>query len=264
MDAFSAQRRLLLERHRLPPRRRGVARAHAPPPSVGEAFSEALERAKLDSLKELAYGASHEINNPLANIALRAQTLLKREDDPDKRRALEAMHRGAMRAHEMISDLMLFARPPRLERSRVDVGATVAGVCSDLQPVAAERSIDVRFASEENPCCAEVDAVQITVAVKALLENAIEAIGSGGQVRVGCRSADEGVEVVVDDDGPGIPAEVRAHIFDPFFSGREAGRGLGFGLSKCWRITTDHGGSVRVENSPLGGARFVLSLPVAG
>ena len=70
-------------------------------------FEQRLEREKLEALKELAYGASHEINNPLANIAARAQTLLDDEIDPERRRKLLAIHRQALRAHEMIADLML-------------------------------------------------------------------------------------------------------------------------------------------------------------
>ncbi len=76
-------------------------------------FERRLEEEKLAALVELAYGASHEINNPLANIATRAQVLLREEPHPERRRMLSAIHAQAMRAHEMIADLMLFARPPR-------------------------------------------------------------------------------------------------------------------------------------------------------
>ena len=79
-------------------------------------------------MKELAYGASHEINNPLANIAARAQALLRDEADPERRRSLEAIYQQAMRAHEMISDLMLFARPPEPEMD----GADLCGVASSI------------------------------------------------------------------------------------------------------------------------------------
>jgi hypothetical protein len=68
------------------------------------------------------------------------------------------------------------------------------------------------------------------------------------------------VEVSVRDDGPGISEHVRRHMFDPFFSGREAGRGLGFGMSKCWRIVTDHGGEVIVGNQQHG-AEITIRLP---
>lgn len=256
---------MLLSRHRTPVRRsQPLVRPVAPVGDeawVREAFAAELERAKLDALKELAYGASHEINNPLANIALRAQTLLKREDDAEKRRALEAMHRGAMRAHEMISDLMLFARPPRLERQQVEVAPLVESACEEFARLAAQQSIELRVERDACRRCSRVDPVQLAVAVKAVVQNAIDAIGEQGavEVRIACR--EEGFDIVVEDNGPGIPPEVRRHVFDPFFSGREAGRGLGFGLSKCWRIVTDHGGEVQVDASPLGGARFTLRFP---
>jgi len=68
--------------------------------------------------------------------------------------------------------------------------------------------------------------------------------------------------LTIADNGPGITAEERRHIFDPFFSARQAGRGLGMGLSKCWRIVTNHGGSVEVESQPGQGATFRIRLPV--
>src|SRR4029078_4961573 len=88
-------------------------------------FDVQLERAKLDAMKELAYGASHEINNPLANIAARAQTLLDDEEHRQGRQKLVAIHRQGMRAHEMISDLMLFARPPKMNPAPVNLAELV-------------------------------------------------------------------------------------------------------------------------------------------
>src|SRR6266576_2527019 len=87
--------------------------------SHGSDFSTAVEAAKLQALYNFAYGLSHEINNPLANIATRAQTLLADEKDPDRRRKLATIVQQAFRAHEMIADLMLFARPPALQPREV-------------------------------------------------------------------------------------------------------------------------------------------------
>ncbi len=81
-------------------------------------FDAAVQHAKLEAMKELAYGAGHEINNPLANIATRAQTLLRDETNPERRRKLAAINAQAFRAHEMIADLMLFARPPQMRPKR--------------------------------------------------------------------------------------------------------------------------------------------------
>ncbi|MEO0529689.1 MAG: HAMP domain-containing sensor histidine kinase [Planctomycetota bacterium] len=226
-------------------------------------FAEELQRAKLDAMKELAYGASHEINNPLANIALRAQTLLKREDDAEKRKALEAMHRAAMRAHEMISDLMLFAVPPEPQKQRIDLRDVAATVVDELRPRADE--IECRLSTEmpDAPVAADADPEQMAVAVRALVENSFDALGKGGEVAVVASIGDGSAGLSVVDNGPGVPEAIRDKVFDPFFSGREAGRGLGFGLPKCWRIVTNHGGSVRLENRSGGGVEVTIRLPKA-
>jgi len=228
-------------------------------------FIARLEREKLAALMELAYGAGHEINNPLANIVARAQTLLVDETDPERRRKLAAIHRQAMRAHEMIADLMLFARPPKLELAEIDLRDIVRQVVDEQADLAQERSIELKCEVGQTPIHVEADPTQLAVAVGAVLTNAIEAVGSKGHIMLSAREWSEGAvrsaEVIVRDDGPGISETVRRHLFDPFFSGREAGRGLGFGLSKCWRIVTDHGGRVVVDNIDGGGAEFTILLP---
>jgi signal transduction histidine kinase len=228
-------------------------------------FEQRLEHEKLESLKELAYGASHEINNPLANIAARAQTLLEDEHDPERARKITAIHRQAMRAHEMISDLMLFARPPKLVRRRFDLRKLATRVVHELDNLASEYSVTVSCEDGDTPIEVTADETQIGVAMQALLKNAFEAAAQGGRVAVALRIAtvaDRSVaEVSVRDDGPGFSEQVRRHMFDPFFSGREAGRGLGFGLSKCWRIVTDHGGDVIVGRQGQG-AEICMRLPI--
>jgi signal transduction histidine kinase len=229
-------------------------------------FAERLEHEKLEALKELAYGASHEINNPLANIVARAQSLLADETDVERRRKLTAIHRQAMRAHEMIADLMLFARPPKLTLAACDVSVVIRRVLAEFSELASERSIAIVFECESSTTpFVDADATQLGVAIKALISNSMEAVGANGEIRVLVRRVtDNGkgtLEIVVRDDGPGISPRAREHLFDPFFSGREAGRGLGFGLSKCWRIVTDHGGRVEVANVPHG-AEIAIRLPI--
>jgi signal transduction histidine kinase len=230
-------------------------------------FDHRLEREKLDAIKELAYGASHEINNPLANIAARAQTLLDDEQDPQRRQKLIAIHRQAMRAHEMISDLMLFARPPKLSPTTFRVDDFVQKVVAGLDTLAQENSVLLEFQPGEHPEVVSADETQLGVALHALVQNSIEAVGEGGHVSAVANRIELAgkpwIEIAVRDDGPGISAEARRHIFDPFYSGREAGRGLGFGLSKCWRIVIDHGGQVLVQSPAGGGAEISMLLPLA-
>ena len=227
-------------------------------------FIAALEQAKLDAMKELAYGASHEINNPLANISARAQTLLRDEHDPDRRRALQAIDAQALRAHEMISDLMLFARPPQLRRDSVNLIDIVRQAIESRRDECTARAIALHFDDGDARTSVDADAEQLAVAVDALLRNAIEAVGSGGAIVASVENDDlrNHVRIRIADDGPGISDEVRGHLFDPFYSGREAGRGLGFGLSKCWRIATLHGGTIEVESPDQGGAAFTITLPL--
>jgi signal transduction histidine kinase len=260
-------------------------------------FDEAVERAKLDAMKELAYGAGHEINNPLANIATRAQTLLHEETDPEKRRKLAAINAQAFRAHEMIADLMLFARPPQLRPESVDLQALLRRVADELAAEAGAASVAIVVHPSKASLRANADPIQLAVAIRAICINAIEAMLNGGKIEVYASRHWEGeappeprdgeaaakpamqrtaearqeprppndgrdyVQIIIADNGPGIPADIRHKIFDPFFSGREAGRGLGFGLAKAWRIVTVHGGTIAVRETPGGGATFVITLP---
>ncbi len=233
-------------------------------------FTETLEREKLEALKELAYGASHEINNPLANISTRAQALLRDEKDPERRRKLATINSQAFRAHEMISNMMLFARPPAIHPAPVEIAALIDEVIAELESEAAQQGTEVCHLASDESLVLSADAGQLAVALKAMITNSLEALGSGGLVEVAARpssgeaAAENGcqwAEIIVRDTGPGIPPEVRRHLFDPFYSGREAGRGLGFGLSKCWRIVTLHGGQVEVASSTHG-AEFTIRLPV--
>jgi signal transduction histidine kinase len=226
-------------------------------------FQAALETEKLRSLAEFAAGAGHEINNPLAIIAGRAQLLLKDEADPERRRELALINAQVRRAHEMIADLWLFARPPHPEPQPVDLVVLVDRVIEELGPQAAERGILVRRVGDPGPLTAEVDPVQLGVAISALCKNSLEAIGRDGHIEIGLGTSDGGVQIRVSDTGPGITPDQRPHIFDPFYSARQAGRGLGMGLSKCWRIVTNHGGHIAVQSEPGQGAEFVITLPWA-
>jgi hypothetical protein len=224
-------------------------------------FAQALEREKLEAMAEFAAGAGHEINNPLTVIAGRAQLLLRGETDPERRHALALMNAQAMRVYEMIADMMLFARPPQPNVKRFDIVKLIDGLIANLQASAARQETVLTRIGQQQPLEIEADPVQLTVAIRALVQNAFEALGNGGHVQVELQTTAEELHISVTDDGPGVSEEERRHIFDPFYSARQAGRGLGLGLSKCWRIVTNHGGKVEVESSPARGAKFTIWLP---
>ncbi len=229
--------------------------------ALEEKFQCSLEHEKLEALAEFAAGAGHEINNPLAIIGGRAQLLLKDEKDPQRRRELALINAQVRRAHEMIADMRLFSRPPRPQPESLDLVELVDRVIDELADRAAEQAIRVGRTGDHGPLTIKADRAGVSVVVQALCRNALEAIGHDGAIEIDVRREGESVRLTVRDDGPGISPQQRSHIFDPFYSARQAGRGLGFGLSKVWRIVTCHGGRIEVQSRPGEGAALIVWLP---
>jgi len=218
--------------------------------------------SRLDAIRELAYGAGHEINNPLANIATRAQTLLLDERDPERRRRLSTIVDQAFRARDLIGGLMLFARPPRPRRVPTDVHSLVATVVEGAGVLAAQRRARLEYAPAPEACEVAVDKAQVEEALRAVVSNALEAVGEGGFVAVSVNTVDGQCEIVVADDGRGMDPATLRRAFDPFFSGREAGRGVGLGLSKAWRFLHANGGDILIESRLGLGTRARITLPL--
>ena len=212
-----------------------------------------LERAKLEALAEFAAGAGHEINNPLGTISGRVQLLLPGETDPERRRALTTIGGQAYRIRDMIGDLMLFARPPAPQFATIRLDQVAAEVVAKLSGAASERECTLMLEASD-PVEIRADAVQVAVVVSNLVRNALEASPRGGKVVVTVSSRGDdagqgGGRLTVSDHGAGLTSTDLEHLFDPFYSGRQAGRGLGFGLSKCWRIVELHGGHMTVRSA---------------
>lgn len=226
---------------------------------AAERFQQALDDAKLTALAEFAAGAGHEMNNPLAVISGRAQLLLRGESDEGRRADLALIKAQATRVHEMIADLMLFARPPAPVKEPTDLCDVVRAALDRLRDIAAQRDVRLIAKLPDVPVTCDLDAAQMEVAVRALIENGINAVGERGQVVVEVDCSPERITLTVRDNGPGISPAERELIFDPYYSGRQAGRGLGMGLPKCWRIVQLHGGELTVREAAGGGGEFVIT-----
>lgn len=215
-----------------------------------------LEASKLEAIAEFAAGAGHEINNPAATIAGRAALLLKSETDPERRRSLETIGGQAYRIRDMIGDAMTFARPPQPKPEQLDPVVEVQHVLSTWSGRLSAKGIQPECHFETGLSLL-ADREQFRVVVSTLLRNAFEIPQSPLSVRLtlarDTTDAKPSVRFSIEDDGPGVTPHERAHLFDPFFSGRAAGRGLGFGLTKCWRIIELHGGSIDAATSEFGG-----------
>jgi signal transduction histidine kinase len=231
---------------------------------LGSQFAFRLRNEKLASLKRFVYGASHEINNPLANIATRAQTLLRGETDPERRKSLTKINQQAFRGYEMLADLMLFAHPPRFEYAPFSVEEVLGKVRDSQLEAVANKNVSLKT---ENKADRDWwgDATHIYEALNALVKNSLEACGNGvnGEVVISARETQNGswLELEVRDNGPGFGEGTLEHVFDPLYSGREAGRGIGCGLAKAWRIAEQHCGEILAENLPGGGAAVRLRIP---
>lgn len=228
-----------------------------------ERFDAALADARLEAVRQLAYGAGHEINNPLANIATRGQSLLRDEPDPQRRRKLATIVDQAFRARDMIGGLMVFAKPPVARPARVDLAALVESVIGSLGERPGGEGLTLRSDVPADAVWGWVDPKLVAEALHAVILNAIEAAQQAGTVTVSlAASSEDGLQaILVKDDGPGIDREDLPVVFDPFHCGREAGRGLGVGLSHAWALARACGGRMELVSGSEQGTSVRLVLP---
>jgi two-component system sensor histidine kinase HydH len=230
---------------------------------------------KLAAVGTMTAGLSHEIRNPLNAAALQLSVLerrlqrLPRDAQPALLEPLTLVKDEIRRLDHILEDFLQFARPREFRARPVDVVEVLTKVFDLLGGPAERHGVRLERDLEAVPPVAG-DEERLRQVLVNLGLNALEAVGAGGLVRVSCRleppppdrpGAGPHVAILVDDDGGGVPPEARDRIFEPFFTTKATGSGLG--LSIVHAIVTQHGGRIRVEDSPEGGARFALTLPQA-
>ncbi|MBM4017786.1 MAG: HDOD domain-containing protein [Planctomycetes bacterium] len=228
-----------------------------------------LQRRNVASLGEMAAGAAHEINNPLAIISGRAQQLAAEEKTPARQEMLKSIIQQAARISDIIADLRLFARPPAPQPEEVDPAALARQVAEEFLtgPQAAD-SPRIRLEAAEAAPKVRIDPAQVGGALREVVRNALEACsnGRGANVTIAVRSvaAQGAVRLIVTDDGPGMDPQVRARAFDPFFCGRDAGRHRGMGLPKAYQAVLASGGQMTLESDAGRGTTVRMTFPAAG
>jgi signal transduction histidine kinase len=236
---------------------------------------ERLQQAsRLADIGQLAAGVAHEINTPLASIALRAESLLKVADDPRLRavdsfknfpRYLKTIDEEIFRCKKIIGALLEFSRVRRPETRVTDLNA-LAEKATDLvghQMMLKQVALSLKL--EAGLPHIRADDGQLRQALIALLMNALDATPPGGHVEVETRvDGADTVVLTVADDGSGIPPENLDKIFNPFFTTKPVGQGTGLGLAICHGIVASHGGEIRVDSEIGRGTRLSLVLPVSG
>jgi two-component system NtrC family sensor kinase len=235
------------------------------------AAQDSLVRSeKLSSLGKLSASIAHEINNPLAGILTFAKLMIRTIEhgpvgDAERKnliRQLALVQRETERCSAIVRNLLDFARERPLQLKEVSVNQVVEEVFSLVTNQSAIQGVEmVKDLAPVPPV--EADFGQLRQAFVNIVINAIEATGRGGHLRVATRPLPEedAMEIVFQDDGPGIPPEVMQKIFDPFFTTKEKGTGLG--LSVVYGIVDRHHGRVAVDSEPGKGTRFTIRLPAA-
>jgi len=232
------------------------------------AARQALGEARtLSAVAELAAGAAHELNNPLAVISGRAQILRDQGPDEAARRTGALIAEQAQRISDMLSGLLEFASPPRPRLEPTDPAAALRAAAAAFRasehPQAAAARVDIE--GDASVPAVDVDRRHLGVILAELLANAATAGAPRPHIAVRAEAVAEGrrVRLIVRDQGPGMDEATRAQAFTPFFSAQPSGRRRGLGLPRARRYAEVNGGRLWLDSRPGEGTRAVLELPAA-
>ncbi len=232
-----------------------------------EVQGEELRRAeRLSALGMLAGGLAHEIRNPVGIIRASAQ-LLAMEPHPGTHEATTVIQQETDRIEALIQELLDYAGGERLQRSTVNVAKLLTHVAERVQPLMTSSGIQIDVVVDPELGDASLEEEQMERILVGLCMNAVQAMDGPGRITLQAKQlrcptpfSNPCLEIRVSDSGPGVSIEDRHRIFDPFYSTKDSGTGLG--LSVAQRVVTDHGGRIWVESEYGNGATFVVQLPL--
>ena len=215
------------------------------------------------ALGELAAELTHEIRNPLAGVSSALQLMRSEESDPPTERTqlIDQMLAELTRVSKTLTGLLALARPQPPQKTATDLVALTRDVVRLFEPRLHGCRVRLTVQAPDPLPTLQVDRGQITQLLLNLLSNAAQAVADGGsiEVRLALFPDEEGVMLSVVDDGAGIPADRLEKIWEPFYTTKEKGTGLG--LAVCRQIAELHEGTITVESIPGEGARFLVLLP---
>jgi signal transduction histidine kinase len=236
--------------------------------ALGQDVSKLATQEKQLLLSRLLARLAHEIRNPLSSLDIHVQLL---EEDLAQAPAqvrekaasrFEIIHGELHRLESIVKHFVSLAGPSSLDLQPVEVAKVIHHVCELLRPEAAARCIAIGMKVPESVPPLTADPVQLTQALVNLLINGIQAVEGNGRVEVSAHpdTANDLLAIEIHDTGPGIPLEKQSAIFEPFFSTKAEGSGLGLWIVQ--QIITAHGGTIGAANAPGGGAVFTVHLPL--
>lgn len=250
-----------------------------------EAQKAIAETQKLAALGGMASGICHELNNLLAPILGFAQVLGRSPLTPEQRAQVDRVERAARAAREVVGSLLDSTHELAGARQPTDLNAVAREALSQLEPARAAAGVTVAWNLAPSVPSVLANASLMQRAFFNIADNAFQAMsgaGAGKRLTIGSRIVPAGtpapragsdpprtlahagphLEFTFEDEGPGIPPDHLKRIFDPFFTTKPPGSGTGLGLSVATSCVRAHGGSIRAENSPGGGARFTILVPL--
>jgi signal transduction histidine kinase len=234
--------------------------------SLRSTQAQLIQREKLSAVGEFVAGVAHELNNPLTSLIGFAELLQMSEIDEKQAAHVNFIVKSSQRCHKIVQNLLGFARQHAPERKVVKVSDPIDTV---IELLAYEmRTSNIELATSYNPTLPVIigDAHQLQQVILNVLNNARQAImetRKAGKIRVTTERAGHLVKIIIADNGPGITAENLRKVFDPFFTTKPVGQGTGLGLSLCYGIIKEHGGTIHVESEFGAGATFTIELPSA-
>ena len=218
--------------------------------------------AQVEAMRTLCAGLAHEVRNPLNSAKLQLELATRRlrrgGDDPKLVEPIELARHEIDRLTKLLDEFLAFARPNALDPHLQDVRPVVREAMEQDRPLAARRGAELMLVTDPDPIVAEIDAAKLHQIVASLVSNALEAVSAGGRVTVAVVPASAYVHIRVSDDGPGIPPHVLPRIYEPFFSTKEGGTGMG--MSIAYSLVALHRGTIEVTSSQ-SGTTFDVAVP---
>lgn len=225
-------------------------------------LKEQLSRAEhLSTLGEMVAGISHEIRNPLGIIRSSAELLMKKVASYDPSNTIpDIIIEEANRLNSIITDFLNFARPKSPNFMPCRVEEVLEKNITFLSSQILEQGYTIHKRYSESLPEVMADSAMLYQAFLNILINALQSMQAGGKINVEINSSDSMVSIAFQDEGDGIPEDILEKIWDPFFTTKEKGTGLGLGIVK--NIIESHGGTIKIENRSSGGAQVTVGLPL--
>ncbi|HYK92736.1 MAG TPA: PAS domain S-box protein [Thermoplasmata archaeon] len=222
---------------------------------------QAVRSERLASLGQLAAGVAHELNTPLANIMLVAESVQRKSKETFVKDRMGTIVGQTELAARIVRGLLDFSRRHEPQVRELNLADVVRDAVSFIR---GKQSEDVELSEEyaRGPIPIRGDRDQLIQVFTNILNNGYEAMDGAGQLKVRVRAADGVARVVIQDTGPGIPPNVLPHIFEPFFTTKADRNGTGLGLAICHGIVQSHGGEIKIETEEGKGATFVIEFPL--